>query len=421
VSGPILVLPASSARRIRTATARWGRLAIAHDRTADVVGVVGSAELNGPMIKDSRSELAGHLLANVDADSMALWCRAQADLHAAHEWLARTGHRISTDFFLSILNLVGIVRETPADLVVTHTQRSQPEWAAWWLTGQGVAPLGIDILPPATANPLTVLEKAWPLADLTREVIVAGVGSIGSAVAHALAMYGVGRLTLVDDDRLQWHNLVRHQSTRRHIGRYKVDAIADEIRSRWPAAEVEALRLNLITDADVVRALFRRCSLVVCATDGVAPRRVANHLARTAKKTLVMACVLEDGALGEVLRLRPWPGLACLLCVRTALARIGAMNPEPALDSAYGTGTSHRSMTAVGSDLALVGQVAAKVSVATLLEDAGHHDQRLPGNWALVGLRGDVPLVPPFNVPPGEIHWPRMPHPVAGCPTCGAA
>jgi hypothetical protein len=76
-------------------------------------------------------------------------------------------------------------------------------------------------------------------------------------------------------------------------------------------------------------------------------------------------------------------------------------------------------MTAVGSDLALMGDFAAKVVVATLLEDAGHHDQRLPGDWALLGLRGDLRLRAPFDVPMGEIRWSPMADPVPGCPTCG--
>jgi hypothetical protein len=71
--------------------------------------------------------------------------------------------------------------------------------------------------------------------------------------------------TLVDDDRLRWHNLVRHQCTRGSVGKYKVDAVAEAIKGRWPAAEVKALRLNVISDADMMRPLFRRCSLVLCA------------------------------------------------------------------------------------------------------------------------------------------------------------
>jgi hypothetical protein len=180
------------------------------------------------------------------------------------------------------------------------------------------------------------------------------------------------------------------------------------------------LRLNVIADADLMRPLFRRCGLVLCAADGVAPRRVVSHLARRAEKTAVLACVLMDGAFGEIIRLRPWPGRGCLLCQRAHLAQTGKMDPEPGLDSGYGTGTSHRPMTAVGSDLALVGQYAAKVAVATMLENAGHYDQRIEPDWILIGLRGELTAPEPFNLYPGQVNWlPHVPS-IRGCPTCGS-
>ncbi|WP_425559020.1 ThiF family adenylyltransferase [Kutzneria kofuensis] len=48
-----------------------------------------------------------------------------------------------------------------------------------------------------------------------------GAGSIGGAAAHALAAYGVGRLHLLDPDRLEWHNLPRHVCGEKHVGRFQ--------------------------------------------------------------------------------------------------------------------------------------------------------------------------------------------------------
>ena len=96
------------------------------------------------------------------------------------------------------------------------------------------------------------------------------------------------------------------------------------------------------------------------------------------------------------------------------------MNPEPALDSDYGTGTSHRPMIAVGTDLVMVGQLAAKVAVATLLEILGYYDQRIEQDWALIGLRRDRTSPELFDLHPGEVRW--LPHAesLPDCPTCGA-
>ena len=101
------------------------------------------------------------------------------------------------------------------------------------------------------------------------------------------------------------------------------------------------------------------------------------------------------------------------------MVRAGKMDPERALDSGYGTGSAHRPMTAVGGDLMIIGQFAAKVAVATLLEDAGHYDQRIALDWAVIGLRSDMGAPDPFDLHPGEVRWlPAVPS-QPDCPTCG--
>jgi len=76
-------------------------------------------------------------------------------------------------------------------------------------------------------------------------------------------------------------------------------------------------------------------------------------------------------------------------------------------------------MTTVGSDLAMIGQLAAKVAVATVLETAGHYDQHISEEYAIAGLRRAADVAAPFDTRPGQIRWlpaaPQRP----GCPTCG--
>src|SRR5919201_1896615 len=72
-------------------------------------------------------------------------------------------------------------------------------------------------------------------------VIVAGLGSGGSTVALELAKAGVGGLTLIDPDRLEEQNLIRHECDDRYLGWSKAEAVADLIAHRNPLAEVEAI------------------------------------------------------------------------------------------------------------------------------------------------------------------------------------
>jgi glycine/D-amino acid oxidase-like deaminating enzyme len=260
----------------------------------------------------------------------------------------------------------------------------------------------------------------WPAYDLAAAtVMVIGIGSIGGAAAHALAAYGVGRLILVDHDRLRWRNLVRHVSSAAQVGRLKVSALREDLRILRPETEVIACPLNVVSDANKIRPLLPHADLVVGATDGVAPRRVISHLARRARVDAILTCVLENGGIGELLRLRPWPDRGCLICQRQALQDGGSIDPEPTIDAGYGNGTRHRPMTAVGADLHFVGQLAAKAAVATILERQGWPDQKLPGDHAIVSLRPQPGWAAPFNFTHTEtIRWQAGTPPISGCPTC---
>jgi hypothetical protein len=178
----------------------------------------------------------------------------------------------------------------------------------------------------------------------------------------------------------------------------------------------ESFPANVVFHADVMRPLFERSDLILGATDGVASRRVVNHLARRAERPLVLAGVLEDGAFGEVLRVHA--GTGCLYCLRLEQIETGTMNPEPGLDLGYGTGTAHRPMTAAPHDLAAMGTLAAKVAVSALLTRHAWN-QQLPGDMAIVGLQPVPDMPPPFNISrSGDVKWHQLPQRRADCPTC---
>jgi len=294
-------------------------------------------------------------------------------------------------------------------------------FAAWALSADhNSAEMIPIIIAPESADTLMLLGGSWPLRALEgKRVALVGVGSIGSAAAEALAGYGVRRLLLIDPDRLAEHNFARHRVPEKHVGRYKAVAMAEVLKDRDPKTEAEALTLDVVYDADRVRPVIAEAEVVLVASDGVDSRRAANHLARRAGKPVVFACVLDEGAYGEVMRIRP-PRTGCLLCARQKLIDEGGLDPEPSLDRGYGRGTRHLPMTAVGSDLGLVGQLAAKATVSTILEELGYPDQHLPGEHAVIGLRPKTNTAAPFDIErAGEVRWHELPPPRADCPTCG--
>lgn len=288
----------------------------------------------------------------------------------------------------------------------------------WLAVPGGLVQLHVDVeVDDISARSLA---PQWPAADLAdAHVVLVGAGSIGSAAARELAQYGIGTLSLVDHDRLASHNLVRHTLEARDVGRYKVDALADQLTSRWPHLDVRAYPLSVETSTDLFRPLVDDATIVLCAADGVTARRVVSHEARRRSTDAVLACVLMDGELGEVMRLRARDDEGCLLCRRAAHVAAGAIDAEAGIDLGYGTGEVHRPMTAVGSDLHLVASLAAKVTVATLLQGKGHRLHRLAGEQAVLRLRGGLPHPPPFDVTySGELTWTAADPPRTACATC---
>jgi tRNA threonylcarbamoyladenosine dehydratase len=79
------------------------------------------------------------------------------------------------------------------------------------------------------------------LERLTRaHVVVLGLGGVGSFSAEALARAGVGRLTLVDGERIDETNVNRQlHALDGAIGRFKAEAMADRLRLVSPGCAIE--------------------------------------------------------------------------------------------------------------------------------------------------------------------------------------
>jgi len=74
---------------------------------------------------------------------------------------------------------------------------------------------------------------------------IAGIGGLGSNAAIALVRAGIGRLVLVDFDKVEKSNLDRQYYFLDQIGKPKVDVIKENIRRIDPNVKVETYDLKL--------------------------------------------------------------------------------------------------------------------------------------------------------------------------------
>lgn len=108
-------------------------------------------------------------------------------------------------------------------------------------------------------------------------VAICGLGGLGSNIAIALARAGVGRLILIDFDRVDITNLHRQQYKAEQIGLYKTDALAENLLEIAPWLEIRTVTVKitednfeeLLKDADVVCEAFDNAEAKAMLVNGL--------------------------------------------------------------------------------------------------------------------------------------------------------
>ncbi|MEB3204292.1 MAG: ThiF family adenylyltransferase [Candidatus Sericytochromatia bacterium] len=118
----------------------------------------------------------------------------------------------------------------------------------------------------------------WDTAALAEtRVIVAGAGALGNEVLKGLALVGVGRILIVDRDRIEASNLVRSVLFRPHdLGRPKAEVASERLRDLLPGIAVDSVTGDVATDLGV--ATVRTAHVVVGCLDSVGARLALNRL-----------------------------------------------------------------------------------------------------------------------------------------------
>ena len=132
-------------------------------------------------------------------------------------------------------------------------------------------------------------EKEWTDALIARHgldlhkrfssatVAICGLGGLGSNIAVALARAGVGKLLLMDFDRVDITNLHRQQYKANQIGRYKTEALAENLLEIAPYTKVETVTAKIteenvadfLKDADIVCEAFDNAESKAMLVNGV--------------------------------------------------------------------------------------------------------------------------------------------------------
>ncbi len=138
------------------------------------------------------------------------------------------------------------------------------------------------------------------------QVILVGLGSLGSEVAHLLAQEGIQAFYLVDGDLLLPGNEARHRAGLVHAGRAKVKVVEDLIREIQPEATVIAHQGWI----DEVATQLQKTTegwdvLIVGATGDEATEHFLGDLARDLDVPCVHGWLELDGTVLRAMRYLP--------------------------------------------------------------------------------------------------------------------
>jgi adenylyltransferase/sulfurtransferase len=234
-------------------------------------------------------------------------------------------------------------------------------------------------------HPATTTQAASPIPDYSRQmalkevgpqgqgklrasrVLVVGCGGLGVPVISYLAGAGVGRLGLVDGDRLEASNL--HRQTMyalADVGKLKAELATARVRALNPDVDVRTHPVRL--DAATAPEIIGQYDLVIDCTDNFSTKFLLNDLCVQKRVPVIFSSVYQYE--GQIQVVRPDKDGACLRCVWPEATRdgiVGNCAEAGVLGPVPGTFGSLQAFEALKLLLDLPGQLGNEVLVLDLL------------------------------------------------------
>ena len=123
-------------------------------------------------------------------------------------------------------------------------------------------------------------------------VLIIGLGGLGSPAALYLATAGVGRLTLVDDDKVELSNLQRQIIHRtQNIGEHKVASAKSNLLAINP--DIDIITIDRRLDEPALAQQVHLADVVLDASDNFDTRFAINRACVEQKKPLVSGAAIQ--------------------------------------------------------------------------------------------------------------------------------
>lgn len=118
-------------------------------------------------------------------------------------------------------------------------------------------------------------------------VAICGLGGLGSNIAISLVRAGIGKLILIDFDHVDISNLNRQQYKASQIGRYKTEALCENLQEISPYVDLELHSMRM--DENNYMELLSKSDIICEAFDGAEEKsKLVNFvLEKMSDKTII--------------------------------------------------------------------------------------------------------------------------------------
>jgi molybdopterin/thiamine biosynthesis adenylyltransferase len=219
------------------------------------------------------------------------------------------------------------------------------------------------------------------LASLdSKKVLIAGLGSLGSAVAVELGKCGVGSFVLIDKDAFEVGNVVRHIGTFEFVGMAKTKVVEEQILSHYPFSQIEKLNYNIGTDVEIMEQVYNKVSdvdLVINLTAEQSVIKIFNRLSLELNVPVIHGWISNGAWGGRILRTIPGQ-TGCYLCQEENEAIEVSSAP---VNEIYPRGCGFPTFTGASFDIYEVAAQTVRIAVNTLLNNKVEYDHIIIQNY----------------------------------------
>ncbi|MBD8067753.1 thiazole biosynthesis adenylyltransferase ThiF [Bacillus sp. PS06] len=147
-----------------------------------------------------------------------------------------------------------------------------------------------------------------------KHVLIIGAGALGTGSAEGLVRAGIGKVTIVDRDYVDWSNLQRQNLYTEDDARKRTPkAVAAAIRLKQINSDVEIISLVMDASIEELESLTKDVDLIMDATDNFDTRMLINDVSQKFNIPWIYGACVGSYGISYTIIPKDTPCLHCLL------------------------------------------------------------------------------------------------------------